>query len=71
MPDHATNMLCTDQSPLTCKSFLANVIVDPLENWSETEFPSHNGLHHKLVRGQWFHLEVISVDGERVDIGKL
>jgi len=44
------------------KLFLANVIIDPLEDWPETELSSCDGLHHKFVRGQWFHFEVISVD---------
>ena len=37
---------------LTRRLFLTNVIVDPLENWSETELPSCDGLHHELVRSQ-------------------
>ncbi len=41
--------------------FLPNVIIDPLENWPETELSSCDGTYHKLVRCKGSHFKVISI----------
>src|SRR5215469_12178246 len=57
-PIHRTIYRHSDSLGSDC----SNVIVDPLENWSKTELPRRDRLHHELICGQGPHFEVKSVD---------
>jgi len=45
--------------------YLANMFVDPFEDWFEAELASFEGLNHEVASCDWRHFEVVAIDQEK------